>query len=103
MERRIVLRLLTVSGLAMLSPARISLAAEQPAPGTITPVAGTGPRGFSGDNGPATQARLNYPGGIAIDAAGNVFVADEWNYRVRKVSPDGSITTYAGTGVEGFS
>src|SRR5207245_2575513 len=103
MERRIVLQLLAVGGLATLSPALISMAAEQPAPGTITTVAGTGEAGFSGDNGPAAKARLNYPGGIAIDAAGNVFFGDEWNYRVRKVSPDGSITTYAGTGVEGFS
>ena len=104
MERRMVLRLFVMGGLAALSPALISRAAEQPpAPGTITTVAGTGQPGFSGDNGPATQARLDFPVGIAIDAAGNVFFGDEWNYRVRKVSPDGSITTYAGTGVEGFS
>src|SRR5438045_3822178 len=101
MERRMVLRFFAMGGLATLSPALISLAAEQPAPGTIATVAGTGPRGFSGDNGPATQARLNYPGGIAIDAAGNVFVGDEWNYRVRKVSPDGTITTAAGSGPTG--
>ena len=53
--------------------------------------------------GPATQARLDGPTGIAIDAAGNVFIGDGGNHRVRKVSPDGVITTYAGTGVEGFS
>src|SRR5438128_10008914 len=103
MKRRVFLYGSIAVGVTALSPARISLAAEQPAPGTITTVAGTGPRGFSGDNGPAAKARLNYPGGVAIDAAGNVFFGDEWNYRVRKVSPDGTITTYAGTGVEGFS
>ena len=103
MERRIVLQFLAVGGLATLSPALISLAAEQPAPGTITTVAGTGPAGFSGDNGPAIKARLDYPIGIAIDAAGNVFIGDGANTRVRKVSPDGIITTVAGTGVEGFS
>jgi hypothetical protein len=104
MERRMVLRLSVIVGLATLSPALISRAAEQPpAPGTITTVAGTGQRGFSGDGGPATHARLDHPWGIAIDAAGNVFFADNANDRVRKVSPDGIITTVAGTGVEGFS
>src|SRR5438034_5512783 len=103
MERRIVLQVLAVGGLATLSPSLIALAAEQPAPGTITTVAGTGQAGFSGDNGPATQARLDEPIGIAIDAAGNVFIGDGANHRVRKVSPEGIITTVAGTGVEGFS
>jgi sugar lactone lactonase YvrE len=104
MERRIVLQLLAVGGLATLSPSLIGLAAEQPpAPGTIATVAGTGQRGFSGDGGPATKARLDSPQGIAIDAAGNVFIGDVANNRVRRVSPDGIITTVAGTGVEGFS
>src|SRR5947208_2225985 len=100
-KRRVFLYGSIAVGVTALSPARISLAAEQPAPGTITTVAGTGPRGFSGDNGPAAKARLNYPGGVAIDAAGNVFFGDEWNYRVRKVSPDGTITTVAGSGPTG--
>src|SRR5437763_12329394 len=103
MERRIALQLLAVGGLATLSPSLIGLAAEQPAPGTITTVAGTGQPGFSGDNGPATQARLDFPVGVAIDAAGDVYFGDNLNNRVRKVSPDGIITTVAGTGVAGFS
>src|SRR5437870_4730275 len=79
-------------------PARIRRAAEQPpAPGTTTTIAVTGQRGVPGDNGPATKARLDHPWGSAIDAAGNVFFADNANARVRKVSPDGIITTYAGT------
>jgi sugar lactone lactonase YvrE len=103
MKRRVFLYVSIAVGVTALSPALITLAAEQPTPGTITTVAGTGPRGFSGDNGPATKARLNWPQGIAIDAAGNVFIGDSANNRVRKVSPDGIITTVAGTGVEGLS
>jgi hypothetical protein len=72
-------------------------------PGTITTVAGTGRPGFSGDNGPATQARLDYPLGLAFDGAGSLYIADSFNYRVRKVSPDGTITTVAGTGKPGFA
>ena len=66
--------------------------------GTITTVAGNGERGFSGDGGPATTASLRGPAGLAFDAAGNLYVADEGNDRVRKVSPDGFITTVAGAG-----
>ena len=66
--------------------------------GLLTTVAGTGTPGFSGDGGPATEARLYGPGGVAVDAAGNLFIADEFNYRIRKVSPDGIITTVAGSG-----
>jgi hypothetical protein len=71
--------------------------------GTITTIAGTGERGFSGDGGPATSARLNLPGGLAVDARGSVYIMDTWNTRVRKVSPDGTITTIAGNGKPGFS
>jgi uncharacterized protein (TIGR03437 family) len=71
--------------------------------GTITTVAGTGRPGFSGDGGPATNAQLNDPQGVAADSAGNLFIADGGNDRVRKVSPDGRITTVAGTGKPGFS
>jgi sugar lactone lactonase YvrE len=61
-------------------------------------VAGTGKVGFSGDGGPATQARLNTPAGLAADRLGNLFIADGFNNRVRKVSPDGTISTVAGGG-----
>jgi streptogramin lyase len=71
--------------------------------GTITTFAGTGAGGFSGDGGPATSARLNAPIAIAMDGQGNLYIADFNNARVRKVSPGGTITTFAGTGVPGFS
>jgi uncharacterized protein (TIGR03437 family) len=69
--------------------------------GVIQTVAGTGFPGFSGDGGPAAQARLNAPYGVAADPAGNVYIADLGNNRVRKVSPDGVITTAVGTGQAG--
>ena len=64
--------------------------------GTITTVAGTGERGFSGDGGPATAARLTSPTGLAFDAQGNLYVADF--AAVRKIDRSGRITTVAGTG-----
>ena len=71
--------------------------------GTITTVAGNGIAGFSGDGGLAVNAALNLPQGIALDGAGNLFIADPLNFRVRKVSPAGIIATVAGDGVAGFS
>jgi sugar lactone lactonase YvrE len=71
--------------------------------GTITTVAGTGISGFSGDGGPAAKAKLSSPNGLATDTAGNIYVADMDNHRVRKVGPDGIITTVAGIGLAGFS
>jgi trimeric autotransporter adhesin len=67
--------------------------------GTITTVAGTGVPGYSGDGGPATAARLNFPAGIALDSFGNLYIADEGNFVVRRVTSSGLITTIAGTGV----
>jgi Bacterial Ig-like domain (group 3)/NHL repeat len=69
--------------------------------GKITTVAGSGLEGFAGDGGPATSALLDTPGGVALDAAGNLFIADTRNDRIRVVT-NGVITTYAGTGVAGF-
>jgi len=66
--------------------------------GIITTIAGTGERGFSGDDGPATQAQLSNPSGIHLDSAGNLYIADEQNRRVRKVDTTGTITTVAGNG-----
>ncbi len=66
--------------------------------GVITTVAGNGTPGFSGDNGPASNAQLNGPSGVAVDAAGNLYIADSGNYRIRKVS-NGVIATVAGSGV----
>lgn len=69
--------------------------------GIITTIAGTGVAGFAGDGGPATQAQLNLPSGVAVDASGNVYISDTNNRRIRKVAPDGVITTITGTGAEG--
>jgi sugar lactone lactonase YvrE len=66
--------------------------------GTITTVAGDGKAGFSGDGGPATAAQLNEPLGLAVDRAGNLYIADWGNLRIRRVGPDGLITTIAGNG-----
>ena len=71
--------------------------------GIITTIAGTGVTGFSGDGGPATAAQLNEPQDVAVDDAGNLYIADLFNYRIRKVDLQGIITTVAGTGQRGFS
>jgi uncharacterized protein (TIGR03437 family) len=70
--------------------------------GVLTVVAGNGGAGFSGDGGPATTASLNYPSGVAVDSAGNLYIADSYNNRIRKVS-GGTITTVAGNGSAAFS
>ncbi len=70
--------------------------------GVLTTAAGTGVAGYSGDGGPATAARLNQPAGIFLDRSGNLLIADSLNYRVRRVSPSGTITTIVGTGQRAF-
>ncbi|MFF8919022.1 hypothetical protein ACF08M_38435 [Streptomyces sp. NPDC015032] len=71
---------------------------------TVTTIAGTGEYGYSGDGGPAAAARLCSPHGVALDAQGNLYIADTGNQRVRRVSAsDGTITTVVGTGEYGFS
>ena len=70
--------------------------------GVITTIAGTGERGFAGDNGPATQAQLNFPAGVVVDSTGILYIADVSNHRIRKVDSTGTITTIAGTGTGGF-
>ena len=73
------------------------------ASGMVSTIAGiANVAGSSGDGGPATAAKLNWPKGIAIDNTGNIFVADENNNKVRRITPAGIITTIAGTGAEGF-
>ena len=76
-----------------------SAIAEVSPDGTIRRVAGGGPEsGGLGDGGPATSAALMGPQGVAVDAAGNIFIADTDHHRIRKVTPDGIITTVAGSG-----
>jgi len=69
--------------------------------GTISTIAGTGTAGFSGDGGSATAAQLNYPAGLAFDSAGNLYIADSSNNRVREVLAYGMITTVLGTTAPG--
>jgi hypothetical protein len=69
----------------------------------ITTVGGNGNAAFAGDEGPATSAALNFPLGLAIDGAGDIFVLDSFNHRVRKITASGTITTVGGSGQPGFS
>ena len=70
----------------------------------ITTVAGNGTLGYSGDGGPATEAQLLNPTGVAVDADGNLYIADSENHRIRRVeAATGMITTIAGDGTAAFS
>jgi trimeric autotransporter adhesin len=71
--------------------------------GVISTLAGNGAVGYSGDGGAAISAQLNGPASVAVDTAGNVFIADSGNHSVRKVTPGGFISTYAGNGTLGYS
>jgi sugar lactone lactonase YvrE len=73
------------------------------ADGNIFSAAGNGLESFSGDAGPASAAQLQTPAGVALDSAGNIYFSDSGNNRVRKIAPDGSITTVAGNILPGFS
>lgn len=68
---------------------------------TITTVAGTGTTGYSGDNGPATSAQLWYPVGVALDGSGNLYISEFG--RIRRVAVNGTISTFAGNGSQGYS
>ena len=70
--------------------------------GTITAIAGIGESGYGGDGGPAMKARLSFPSGVAADHAGNIYITDTGNHRVRRVAASGTITTIAGTGEQGY-
>ena len=72
--------------------------------GIISTIAGTGTSSYSGDNGAATSATFNNPYGVGLDTAGNVYIADSFNHRIRKVTiSTGIITTFAGTGTNSYS
>jgi uncharacterized protein (TIGR03437 family) len=79
----------------------VSLFAQ--APGSIQTIAGTGSATFSGDGGPATQASINIAVDVFADHAGNLFIADQFNHRIRKIAPNGTISTVAGNGIPGFA
>jgi uncharacterized protein (TIGR03437 family) len=71
--------------------------------GNIATIAGSGTAaGYAGDGGPATSALLNHPRGVAVDGAGNVYIADTFNQRIRVVLPNGTIYTIAGLGIQGY-
>jgi hypothetical protein len=107
MKQKVTLPAVGAIAFAVLLDALIAPAASPQiapaAPGTLLTVAGNGQTAFSGDGGPALQAALSAPQDEALDAAGNLYIADGDNHRVRKVSPDGTITTVAGTGRMGVS
>lgn len=69
----------------------------------LTVIAGAGPHGYSGDGGPATAARFNFPSGIAVGPGGEIYIADQYNHCIRKFTIGGNISTIAGTGTAGFS
>ncbi|MCW3121098.1 MAG: hypothetical protein JWQ38_590 [Flavipsychrobacter sp.] len=71
--------------------------------GIITTICGTGTAGFSGDNGPASVATLNFPTWIAVDNKGNVYITDGYNNRIRKIGKDGIIRTVAGNGIAAYN
>ena len=91
---------LTDDGLSTNANQRVRKVATN---GTISTVAGSGTIGYAGDGGPATAAVFNTTAGVAADLYGNVYIADADNARIRKVTPNGLIATFAGTGKAGFS
>jgi len=71
--------------------------------GSIRTIAGNGLYRFSGNGGPATSATLNFPIGVLVDAAGNIYISDTLSHRIRRIAPDGTISVFAGSGVQGYS
>jgi trimeric autotransporter adhesin len=101
---KILITILTI--VAFMIPALLVIADDDDDVGIITTVAGTGEVPTSddvGDGGPATEAQLNRPADLVFDKSGNLYIAEQNGYRVRKVDTHGIITTVAGTGVDGFS
>lgn len=92
--------LLMVAALALL-PGLAQI--QVPGPYTVSTLAGTGTAGSEGDGGPATEAQVNNPFGLAFDSSGNLYIADQLNNRIRKLTPDGKLSTIAGTGKASYS
>ena len=86
------------AGNVYISDAQNQVVRKVDTSGTITTIAGNGTPGYLGDGQPARQAELQFPAGIALDSAGNLYIADQSNNRVRKVDTAGIITTFAGNG-----
>jgi len=85
------------SGNLYVADSKENVVRKVTASGAITTIAGNGAAALAGDGGPATSASLNSPSGLAFDAAGNLYIADSYNQRIREVSTTGTITTFAGT------
>ncbi|MCU1259836.1 MAG: repeat containing protein [Bryobacterales bacterium] len=100
---RLGLAILTVFFSASLCRAQSGRAQSSSAQYTITTLAGTGTGGYAGDGAAATSAQLNAPFALAVDAPGSVYVADEFNSRVRRITPAGIISTVAGNGTNGYT
>lgn len=84
-------------------PERHRVRRVHPATGIIETIAGIGSKGYTGDGGPAVLAQLAYPTGAVPDGAGNIYVCDQSNHRIRKIDVNGVITTVAGSGLRGFA
>lgn len=93
----------TAAGVLYVSDRTLHTVYRVGADGLLEIVAGTGTAGFSGDGGPAREARLNAPIDLAVDGTGNLFISDTGNMRVRRVTPGGVISTVAGTGSSSVS
>jgi len=91
------------AGNLYIADPQVNVIRKVSASGIISTFAGTGVRGFSGDGGPASAATISGASGVAADAAGNVYIADRFNNRIRKVTVGGTISTVAGTGTQSFS
>ena len=96
----VIISYTTISGCGAMSATKIINIINTP---VINTIAGTGTVGYNGDTGPATSAELNYPTCANIDASGNLYIADNINNVIRKVSTSGVISTFAGTGAAGYS
>lgn len=94
------MKLCLLAGLAMFV-APYPSAAQASAAYTISTIVGTGTAGFAGDGGPAVSAQINNPCALALDGSGNLYIGDELNYRIRKATTDGNISTAAGNGTAG--